>query len=220
MKNLRILQLLLLCSFMNIDGYSQNNREEIVTSVPKTRVFYAGLDNELNVSPANTIVNLSSPGGSISKKGDGKYVVRFLNPGIATIEFVSKTQTQRINFPIKRVPDPKIVFCGQSGGNITKDNINKCSQLDVDMHDFIYDGILMDIIRFDVIIIKSNKINNELAEPFVFQNKGKVFSSILIEELKKLNNGDIVIFEEIILLPIQEMERKLNEKLTFVIEKK
>ncbi len=220
MKNLRILQLLLLCSFINFDGYSQKKSEEIVTSVPATRVFYVGLENELNVSPANTIVNLSSPGGSISKQGDGKYVVRFLKPGIATIEFVSKTQTQRINFPIKRVPEPKIVFCGQSGGNITKDNINKCSQLDVDMFDFIYDGILMDIIRFNVVIKKINKTNNKLAEPFIFQNKGKVFSSILIEELKKLNKGDIVIFEDIILLATQELERKYDGTLTFVIEKK
>jgi hypothetical protein len=195
---------------MNIDGYSQNNREEIVTSVPKTRVFYAGLDNELNVSPANTIVNLSSPGGSISKKGDGKYVVRFLNPGIATIEFVSKTQTQRINFPIKRVPDPKIVFCGQSGGNITKDNINKCSQLDIDMHEFIYDRIVLEIIKFNVIIKKMNKINNELAEPIVYENNGKVFSSKLTEELKKLNHGDTVIFQDILFETTKEVIRKYN----------
>lgn len=219
MKNLRLILSLLLCSFICLDSFCQKN-DEVVTSVPATRVFYVGLDNELNVSPANTIVNLSTPGGSISKKGDGKYILNFPNRGIATIEFVSKTQTERINFPIKRVPDPKIVFCGQSGGYITKDNINKCSQLDVDMYDFIYDGILMDIIRFNVIIIKSNKINNESAEPFLFENKGKVFSSIFIEELKKLNNGDIVMFEEIILLPMQGMERKYNGTLTFVIENK
>jgi hypothetical protein len=78
----------------------------------------------------------------------------------------------------------------------------------------------MDIIRFNVVIKKSNKINNELAEPFVFQNKGKVFSSILIEELKKLNNGDIVIFDDVILKSKQEVERKYNGTLTFVIEKK
>jgi hypothetical protein len=219
MKNLRLILPFLLCLFTCIDSFCQKN-DEIVTSVPATRVFYVGLDNELNVSPANTIVNLSSPGGSISKKGDGKYILNFPSTGTATIEFVSKTQTQRIAFPIRRVPDPKIVFCGQNGGNITKDDIIKCSQLDVDMFDFIYDGILMDIIRFNVVIKKSNKINNELAEPFVFQNKGKVFSSILIEELKKLNNGDIVIFDDVILKSKQEVERKYNGTLTFVIEKK
>ena len=219
MKNLRILQLLILCSFMNFDGYSQKNNDEIVTSVPKTRIFYVGIDNELNVSPANTIVNLSSPGGSILKIRNGKYVLNFPSIGTAAIEFISKTETQRILFPIKRVPDPKIVFCGLSGGNITKDNMNKCSQLDVDIFDFIYDGILMDIIRFNVIIIKSNKINNEGFEPFIFENNGKVFSSILKEEIKKLNIGDTVIFENIMVLPLQEIDRIYNGKLIFVIEK-
>jgi hypothetical protein len=219
MKNLRLILPFLLCLFTCIDSFCQKN-EEIVTSVLKTRVFYVGLDNELNVSPANTIVNLSTPGGSISKIGDGKYIVRFLNPGRAEIEFVSKTQTQKVNFPIKKMPDPKIVFCGQSGGNITKDNLIECSQLDVDMYDFVYDGIVMDIIRFKVVIKKSNKINNELAEPMLFENKGKVFSSILIEEIKKLNNGDIIIFEDVILKSKQELERKYNGTLTFVIEKK
>ena len=203
---------------MNIDGYSQKNYEEIVTSVSKTRVFYVGLDNEIKVSPANTIVTLSSPGGSIYKHGEGKYVVRFQNPGTATMEFVSKTQTQRISFPIKRVPDPKIVFCGKNGGNISKDIINKCSQLDIDMHDFIYDGIVMDIIKFKVIINKNNKINNELAEPIVVENNGKGFSSKLTEVLKNLNHGDTVIFQDIFFKTTKEVVRKYNYSLAFEIE--
>jgi hypothetical protein len=217
MKNLRILKLLLLFSFINIEGYTQKN-DEIVTSVPKTRVFYVGLDNELKVSPANTIVTLSSPGGSIHKQGEGKYVVRFQNPGTATMEFVSKTQTQRIAFPIKRIPDPKIVYCGQTGGNISKDIINKCSQLDIDMHEFIYDRIVLEIIKFNVIIKKMNKINNELAEPIVYENNGKVFSSKLTEELKKLNHGDTVIFQDILFETTKEIIRKYNYSLAFVIE--
>lgn len=219
MKNLRLIQLFLLCLFISIDSFCQTN-DAIVTSVPKTRVFYVGLDNELIVSPVNAIVNLSSPGGSITKIGNGKYLLTFLSTGTANIEFVTKKQTQRINIPIKKMPDPKIVFCGQSGGNITEDNLIECSQLDVDMCDFVYDGIVMDIIKFNAIIKKSNKINIQSAEQLVFQNDGKIFSDKLKAELKKLINGDIIIFEDIILKTKQDLVRKYTGNLTFVIEKK
>lgn len=111
-------------------------------------VLYAGYDNPMSVSvpgiPANQ-VTLSMTGGSLSPKGEGKYIARPTNVGGEAIFTVSaKTEAGvqemgKFSYRVRKLPDPSaFIMVGDNmfkGGKLSKQNLMAATQLSAAVDD-------------------------------------------------------------------------------------
>lgn len=114
-------------------------------------VLYAGYDNPMSVSvsgvPANKI-SLSMTGGSLTPKGDGKYIAKPTNVGgeavfMVTAQTDGRTQQMgQFKFRVRKLPDPTAyIINGDNhfmGGKLSKQAVMEADQL----HAAVDDGLL------------------------------------------------------------------------------
>jgi len=121
----------------------------LVVSTDKTRVFYKGLDNPLSVTGGGGAekinVTVEGNGASVSKAGAGQYIVKCTQLGNVMVNVNDGKLSQKINIPVKRVPDPIAIIGGSAGGNMTANKFRVQQGVIADLRDFVFDGI-----RFNV----------------------------------------------------------------------
>ena len=119
-------------------------KPSLAVSADKMNVFYIGVDNPVSVSAPMPNFTASAPG--LSKSGKG-YVMRPRKKGKVNIVVtgIDETTGQKVNlgkveFRVKRIPDPKSYFGGKSGSySLKKTVLKNASTVQAKMDNFDFD---------------------------------------------------------------------------------
>jgi gliding motility-associated protein GldM len=196
----------------------------LVVSTDKTRAFYRGCPNELNVKGSGgdeTVhVNIEGPGISFSKKSVGIYAVDCKGgTGEATVTVTDgKNQPVSFKIPIRKPPPPNVRVGNLDPANSVAANLFK-GQLGVSafMPDFIFTGLSSTIKSFTISF--SGKGFEEIGSDYAqvegpyFRNNPKAVSLI-----SKCQSGTIVTIDDIVInMPGGVAERK-EGSVSYVLE--
>lgn len=124
----------------------------LVVSTDKTRVFYQGLDNPLSITGGagdeKVSVSVTGNGVTYHKVGAGQYIVNCDQLGSAVVTASDGKNSQKINIPIKRVPNPIAMVGGKAGGAIPANVFRVQRGVAADLKDFVFEGVKYDVVSF------------------------------------------------------------------------
>lgn len=188
--------------------------QHVVLANDAVNVFYEFIDNPVSVAVENyKDVTVETDNGSIIKSSPGKYIIQNAKPGTATITLKRKTGNQLIEvgkkkFRVKALPVPIARVAGKTGGKI---NMNL---LKVQMGMVAYfdcgEGMKFKITRFNITIARNKTI------VLNHSNMGNTFDDVIKSAFQKLTAGDIVLFDDIYCIGLNNQERRL-ESIEFTI---
>ncbi len=170
-------------------------------SADKMNVFYIGVENPVTVSVpgiANEKVKPLMTGGTITKKGDGKYIVK-VDKGVAgakamisiNADFDGKTKLMgKSEFRIKRVPDPVPSIAGIPDGFIDKGKLQSAGGIIAKLIDFDFD-LTIAVTSFTLQTIKGGDLSPKLL------SKGNKFTPEMSAVLANAKRGQKFWFENI-----------------------
>jgi gliding motility-associated protein GldM len=193
-------------SFTKPDGTTASVTKEIkytvgvpaglTVSTDKTRVFYQGLENPLSVTGGGgdekVNVNVEGNGLTFRKAGPGQYIVSPSQLGNAVVNASDGKNSQRINIPIKKVPDPIATVAGRSGGPIGANVFRVQKGVAAELRDFIFEGVKFEVISFTMVC--TGKGFDELG---IAEVSGAYFNGDAQALLRKCQAGTTVIIDEI-----------------------
>lgn len=170
----------------------------LVVSTDKTRVFYQGLDNPLNVTGGSgdekVNVTVEGPGIASHKAGPGQYIVTAQQVGSATVVASDGKSTQKITIPVKRVPDPIATVGGKAGGPIAANVFRVQRGVAAELRDFVFEGVKYDVISFTFVCTGKGFEESGLQYAPV---TGAYFNAEVQGYMKKLQPGSTVVIDEI-----------------------
>ncbi len=179
----------------------------ISVSPTKMNVFYAGVDNPVDVTasgvPAELIKVSMSGGGSIIKSGNG-YIVRVKKSG-GTVKVNVTADGKNLGtkvFRCKRVPDPVATIGGQSEGAMNRSKITSYGSIRATMKDFDFD-LKFNITGYTILITVGGF--DEMVKV-----KGSKFTPQVKQLIKKAKKNSRIIFEGIKAKGPDGTTRKLN----------
>jgi gliding motility-associated protein GldM len=199
-------------SFTKPDGTTSTVEKEVkytvgvpsglVVSTDKTRVFYAGLENPLNVTGGSgdekVSVTVEGPAGSNTasrKTSPGQYVVTMDKPGgVATVSATDGKTTQKIAIPIKRVPDPIALIGGKAGGPIAANVFRVQRGVLAELRDFVFEGVKYDVVSFTFVCTGKGFEESGMVYTEV---QGAYFNPEAQNFMKRLQPGSTVVIDEI-----------------------
>ena len=119
-------------------------KPSLAVSADKMNVFYIGVDNPVSVSAPMPNFTASAPG--LSKSGKG-YMMRPRKKGKVNIVVTgidettgNKVNLGKVEFRVKRIPDPKSYFGGKSGSySLKKTALKNASTVQAKMDNFDFD---------------------------------------------------------------------------------
>lgn len=197
--------------------YSVGTPSGLVVSTDKTRVFYAGLDNPLSVTggSGDEKVNVSFSGSGVTgtKVGPGQYTVNCSGPGVATVIASDGKNTQKLNIPIKKTPDPLATVGGKAGGPIAANNFKAQLGVSAELRDFVFEGVKFKVIEYTMVF--TGKGFPELK--FVEHKGGPYFNEDAKQYLKMCRDGTTIIIDEIKVLG-PDGTRKLDQNISFTLQ--
>jgi gliding motility-associated protein GldM len=172
----------------------------LVVSPTKMNVFYRGLDNPVSISVPGISLDSITPSisnGSISKAGDGSYIVKVTSGAEANISVSAKINGKQkpmgtLPFRIKSVPDPTPMFGGKgpSDSKISKADLTASQGVRADLKDFVFD-LTYPVTSFDMTAIiggesKTLNSSSNKVTPDMVTLAGKLRSGqrIIIENIK------------------------------------
>lgn len=182
-------------------------------SPTKMNVLYMGVDNPLDIAvsgaKSDADINVSIDNGTISKKGNGKYIVNVTNAGSAKVKVNAIVNDQNesfapMEFRVLPIPDPSISLCGFEITNaMSKAKLEACSGLIAQSPEFVFD------VRFEVISFefkRKQKNGNFLS----VTNNGPLFNGQIINLIEQLEAKDAVVIDKIIVKDPANKKRKIN----------
>lgn len=197
--------------------YSVGTPSGLVVSTDKTRVFYTGLDNPLSVTggSGDEKVNVSFSGSGVTgtKVGPGQYTVNCSGPGVATVIASDGKNTQKLNIPIKKTPDPLATVGGKAGGPIAANNFKAQLGVSAELRDFVFEGVKFKVIEYTMVF--TGKGFPELK--FVEHKGGPYFNEDAKQYLKMCRDGTTIIIDEIKVLG-PDGTRKLDQNISFTLQ--
>ena len=169
-----------------------------VVSPDKMNVFYIGVPNPVSVSApgiAKSDITVSMSGGAISGTG-GAYTVKVSSLGSATVNVSGKVSGKTVNlgssvFRVKRIPDPKAVFAGKSGGNTSAANIRAQDRLFAKLEGFDFDA-KFNVTRFTLLIAKPRQ------DAISMSASSGELSGAMRSAMGSVTPGTTVVFKDII----------------------
>ena len=189
----------------------------LVVSTDKTRVFYKGLDNPLSVTGGGGAekinVTVEGAGATVSKAGAGQYIVKCTQLGNVMVNVNDGKLSQKINIPVKRVPDPIAIIGGSAGGNMTANKFRVQQGVIADLRDFVFDGIKFNVVSF--IVIATGK---GFDEPEVAEVNGAAFAGGAQSLIRRCQPGTTVTIGEIKVTEPGGGTRKLDQTITFILQ--
>jgi hypothetical protein len=166
-----------------------------IISVPRTAVFYRGLENEINIADKNhpcKSLKFTASQGELQDLGNCQYVYRPDSAGWVTFTLVgkdksNKSQTTTYTYPVLEVPPP-IIFVGgvRGGGSISKQKlqIQPGIYTEYDLHSYALCGMRADILTYSILITRKDSVIH-------LENiQGPAFSRATRQAFQKLKSGD------------------------------
>ncbi|HWY98750.1 MAG TPA: GldM family protein, partial [Bacteroidia bacterium] len=199
-----------------------------VTVAPtQMNVFYAGVDNPVDISAAgfdNSALHPSMSAGSISPSGaKGHYIVRAGADAIgkdalitvsATMPDGSHKSLPPQHFRIKKIPDPAIYTSGKPVGPISKAQLQSIPKVEAKMPaDFDFAGVSFTVISFTMAVQSASGIwQNEPSS-----GPGGRFTGKMISLIGQTPRGAYIIIQDVVVKgpdgrnrPISGMSIKIN----------
>jgi len=169
-------------------------------SADKMNVVYRGLANPITIAAAgftNDQIRLSSSGGgSLSSKGNGKYMFTPTPSGkskevtfrvTATKSDGSTSSMGPFKFRIKQLPSPTIRLAGKTDGMVDKSALQTRAFLTSQLDDFLFEGVKYGVISYKLYIAGSG-----ISTPYMKTVRGPRFPSDALKVLKKARRGATV----------------------------
>ena len=171
----------------------------LVVSPTKMNVFYRGLENPVSISVPGISLDSITPSisnGSISKAGNGAYIVKVSAGSETNISVSAKINGKQkamgtLPFRIKSVPDPTPMFGGKgpSDSKITKGDLTASQGVRADLKDFVFD-LQYPVTSFDMTAIIGG-------ESKTLQSTSNKVTPDMVTLAGKLRSGQRVIIENI-----------------------
>jgi gliding motility-associated protein GldM len=189
----------------------------LVVSTDKTRVFYKGLDNPLSITGGGggekINVTVEGAGATIRKAGSGQYIVTCTQTGNTVVIVNDGKQTQKLNIPVKRIPDPIAIVGGSAGGNMAAAKFRAQGGVIADLRDFVFEGVKFNVLSF--IVIATGK---GFDEPDFAEVNGPAFSGGATSLIRKCQPGTSVTIGEIKVSEPGGGSRKLDQTISFILQ--
>ncbi|TAF55909.1 MAG: hypothetical protein EAZ62_01870 [Sphingobacteriia bacterium] len=170
----------------------------LTVSTDKTRVFYQGLENPVSITGGSgdekVSVSIEGNGVSSRKAGPGQYVVSCAQLGMATVVASDGKNSQRIQIPIKRVPNPLATVGGKAGGPIPANVFRVQKGVAAELRDFVFEGVRYDVVSFTLIVTGKGFEESGFG---VAEVTGAYFNGEAQALLRRCQAGSTVVIDEI-----------------------
>ncbi|RFZ90185.1 gliding motility protein GldM [Mucilaginibacter conchicola] len=182
-------------------------RPSAVVSPDKMNVLYIGVPNPLSVSAPGVSkdkIKVSISGGSISGSG-GHYTANVSSIGTAkvTVSGDKGTVLGTSEFRVKRIPDPRAMFAGKSGGNTSAANLRAQDRLFAKLDNFEFDA-KFNVTRFTMILIKPRQ------DAIILSTTGGELSGAMKSALAGITPGSTLVFKEVVAVGPDGTQRGLD----------
>lgn len=187
------------------------SKPSAVVSPDKMNVLYIGVPNPVSVSApgiAKEKLKVNMTGGSLSGS-NGHYVATVTSMGEATISVSGELSAGKVSFlgsslfRVKRIPDPKPMFAGKSGGNTSAANIRAQDRLFAKLENFDFDA-KFNVTRFTLLIAKPRQ------DAIILSTTGGELSGAMRSAMNGVTPGTTVVFKEIIAVGPDGTQRGLD----------
>jgi hypothetical protein len=123
-------------------------------------------------------------------------------------------QTQKLNIPVKRIPDPIAIVGGSAGSNeMTANTFRVQGGVIAELRDFVFEGINFKVVSF--VVIASGK---GFDEPEVAKVNGAAFANGAKDLVRRCQPGTTVTIADIKLSEPGGGSRKLDQTITFILQ--
>ncbi len=181
-----------------------------VVSPDKMNVLYIGVPNPVSVSApgvAKGDLHVSMSGGSLSGSA-GHYTATVSSMGEATINVSASVSGKTTNlgssmFRVKRIPDPKPMFAGKSGGNTSAANIRAQDRVFAKLDNFDFDA-KFNVTRFTLLIAKPRQ------DVLIMSGTGSELSGAMRSAMNTITPGTTVVFKDIVAVGPDGTQRGLD----------
>ncbi|HWZ16139.1 MAG TPA: gliding motility protein GldM [Mucilaginibacter sp.] len=186
-------------------------RPSAVVSPDKMNVLYIGVPNPLSVSApgiAKEKLHVSISSGSLSGSA-GHYTAEVNSMGTATVTVsgeIAPGKTATLGstlFRVKRIPDPKAMFAGKSGGTTGAANIRAQDRIFAKLEGFDFDA-KFNVTRFTMLIIKPRQ------DAITYSANGNELSGAMRTAINSVTPGTTVVFRDIIAVGPDHTQRGLD----------
>jgi gliding motility-associated protein GldM len=182
-----------------------------VVSPDKMNVLYIGVPNPVSISAPGIPkekLKVSMTGGEITGS-DGHYTATVSAIGKATITVSGDIGGGKIqvlgatDFRTKRIPPPKAVFAGKSGGTTSSANIKAQDRLFAVLNGFDFDA-KFNITRFTLLVVKPRQ------DAVTKTGTSSVLSADMHSVLNNVTPGSTVIFSNIIAVGPDGVQQEID----------
>jgi gliding motility-associated protein GldM len=178
----------------------------------KMNVLYIGVPNPISVSapgiPKDKL-KVSISGGSVSGSG-GSFVAKVNSPGTVNVTVSGEASPGKnqvlgaTQFRVKRIPDPKAVFGGKSGGTSPTANLKGQDRLFAKLENFDFDA-KFNITRFNIVILRPRQ------DPITASTSGSELSGQMRQAMSLITPGTMVAFTNIMAVGPDGQPRGLED---------
>ena len=170
----------------------------LVVSPTKMNVFYIGVDNPVDVSvpgvPPGDVTPFITGGGSITRSGNS-WVVRVKEVGKVSVGANAKLAGQNKNmgskeFRVKKVPDPRAMVGGKTGGAVAKNWLAAQTGVAAVMENFDFD-LKFSVISFNVsAVLKGGFLEDA-------RSSGPTFTAQQQQLIRQVSSGKKIYIEDV-----------------------
>ncbi len=169
-------------------------RPSAVVSADKMNVFYIGVPNPVSVSAPGVpkeSIKVSMTGGEITgSNGHYEATVKSIGTAKITVTGDKGQELGVMDFRTKRIPPPKAVFAGKSGGTTSAANIKAQERIFAKLDGFDFDAKFT-ITHFTLFIVKPRQ------DPFFKTGTGNILTPDMKTALNGVAPGTNVFFKDI-----------------------
>ncbi len=186
-------------------------RPSAVVSPDKMNVLYIGVPNPISVSApgiAKEKLHVGISSGSLSGSG-GHYTANVSTMGTATVTVsgeIAPGKTATLGstlFRVKRIPDPKAMFAGKSGGTTGAANIRAQDRLFAKLDNFDFDAKFT-VTRFTMLVIKPRQ------DAVIMSANGSEFTGAMRSAINSVSPGTTIVFRDIIAVGPDHTQRGID----------
>ncbi|MFD0765499.1 gliding motility protein GldM [Mucilaginibacter lutimaris] len=190
-----------------ISGSYMVAKPSAVVSPDKMNVLYIGVPNPLSISAPGVpkeSIKVSMSGGSVSGS-NGHYTATVNSIGTAKVTVLGEKGMVlgASEFRVKRIPDPKAMFAGKSGGKTSAANIRAQDRLFAKLDNFEFDA-KFNVTRFNLIIIKPRQ------DAVSLTTTGGELSGAMRSAMAGVTPGTTVVFQDIVAVGPDGTQRGLD----------
>jgi gliding motility-associated protein GldM len=191
-----------------IQGQYMVAKPSAVVSPDKMNVLYIGVPNPISVSAPGVpkeSIKVSMSGGSVSGSS-GHYTASVSALGTAKVTVMGEKGMVlgTSEFRVKRIPDPKAMFAGKSGGKTGAANIRAQDRLFAKLENFDFDA-KFNVTRFTLLVIKPRQ------DVISLTTTGGELSGAMRSAINGVTPGSKVVFQDIIAVGPDGTQRGLDD---------